>query len=320
MKKIIKSLLHIPYEEKEFLEIDILPLYLKGSYQYTILCIYDIDFVIASPIEKINFSTMKKHRAKLMEIVKKECAFHFRSITSYVKKKMIEENIPFIIEDKEVYLPFLAIAISEKNKERKQVSKISFLTQKMLLAILYKDIKNIGVTEMADVLGVSKMSVSRCFNEVEALYSSLIIDNGTSGRYINWNKSKAELWKTIKPFLRNPIKKEFLLDCEPQKKLSMSGISAISHYSMLDDNSYRTFAVTKEMYDKIDIKTLPQVPTGEIPHTLVQELGYIYYLNKDKTVIDPISAILSVGDTERNDMRIQMAIEEILKEFIYERA
>jgi hypothetical protein len=304
----------------EFAGAASLPLFLRGAYQLKVLRIADMNFLLATPIEKVNLAAMRKHRKKLMEIVGMECAFLLETISVYAKQKMLEEGIPFILEGKELYLPFLGMVLNSRKKEKAPSARISYLTQKMLLAVLYQGIANGSVTEMAKILEVSKMSVTRCFDELEAFWPGMIEDNGKAGRRFQWNKTKRELWETVRPLLRNPVEKEFLLDCTPPRPLPKSGLTAISHFSMLADNSYGTFAIAKQSLKELQPEKLPQVPQGEIPAAVIQVMGYSYlYEGGGVLVIDPLSAVLSLTQEERNDPRIEGAVKEIMEEFIDDR-
>lgn len=320
MENAIERLLHIPCDEIEFSGANLLPLFLRGAYHLKVLRVADTSFLLAVPTEKVNLSNMRKHRKKLMEIAGMECAFQLDTISAYAKQKMLEEGIPFILESKELYLPFLGIALNSQKKEKAPPARISYLTQKMLLTVLYQGITNVSVTEMAKNLEVSKMSVSRCFDELEALQLGMIENNGKAGRRFRWNKAKRELWETVRPLLRNPVEKEFLLDCMPPWPLPKSGLTAISHFSMLADNSFGTYAIAKQALKDLQPEKLPQVPQGEIPVAVIQVMGYNYlYEEDDVLVIDPLSAVLSLTQEEMSDPRIEGAAEEIMKEFVYDR-
>jgi predicted ArsR family transcriptional regulator len=67
----------------------------------------------------------------------------------------------------------------------------------MLLVVIYRGIADASVTEMAKILEVSKMSVTRCFDELEAFWPGMIEDNGKAGRRFQWSKTKRELWETV---------------------------------------------------------------------------------------------------------------------------
>lgn len=321
MENSVERLLHIPCGESEYSDANILPLFLKGAYHFKVLRIADINFFAAAPIEKINLATMRKHRKKLMELTGMECAFQLETISAYAKQKMLEEGIPFIIEEKELYLPFLGIVLTNKKRERTPPPRISFLTQKMLLTVLYNRVFNATVTEMAKILDVSKMSVTRCFDELDAFQLGMIEDNGKAGRRFRWHKTKHELWEAVHLLLRNPVEKELLLDCIPPWPLPKSGLTAISHFSMLADNSFATYAITRQAMKDLHPENLPQVPHGELPAAVIQVMGYAYlYEGSDELVVDPLSAVLSLTQEELNEPRIEGAVKEILEEFVDDRA
>lgn len=321
MENAMERLLHIPCEEKDFTGAEALPLFLRGAYLLKVLHIADMSFLSAAPIEKVNLASMRKHRKKLMEITGLECAFRLETVSAYAKQKMLEDGIPFILEGKELYLPFLGIALNNKKKEKAPPVRIAYQTQRMLLTILYEGIVDATVTEMAKILNVSKMSVTRCFDELESFQLGMIENNGKAGRHFRWSKSKREFWDALRPLLRNPVEKEFLLDCTPPWPLPKSGLTAISHFSMLADNSFATYAITKQAAKDLHPENLPQVPPGELPAAVIQVMGYTYlYKGTEELVIDPLSAVLSLTQEELNDPRIEGAVKEIMEEFVYDRS
>lgn len=322
MKQAIEKLLHIPCGEEKFTEMGTLPLFLRGIYELSIIQVAGIRFLCARSIEKTNLASMRKHRQKLAELTGMECAFFLETTSAYAKSKMLQEGIPFILGDKEIYLPFLGIALNSSTpKEKTPPQQISFRTQKMLLTVLYQQITNCSVTEMAKVLDTSKMSVTRCFDELEALNLGLIKNKGTAGRYFIWDKSKKNLWDAIRPVLRNPVEKEYRLDCLPPWPLPKSGLSAISFYTMLAENTYPTYAITRQAIKDLRPERLPQVPEDEEPAAVIQVIGYSYlFENASELVIDPLSALLSLTKEYLDDPRIEGAAEEIMEEFVYDRS
>ena len=113
------------------------------------------------------------------------------------------------------------------------------------------------------------------------------------------------------------MEKELRLDCLPPWPLPMSGLSAVSHFSMLGDNTYPTYAISKKALKDLQPEKLPQVPQDELPAAIIQVMGYdLLYEGDDSLVIDPLSAILSLTPEETNDPRVESAVEEIMEEFL----
>ena len=120
---------------------------------------------------------------------------------------MLEEGIPFIWENKQIYMPFLGILL-QKNGVRvlPDCDEISFLTQKFLLSALYGKWDNMNVTIAAERMGVSKMSITRVFDEIESMKIPVLDKKGKFRRYIQYG-TKKEIWEVIEPFLRSPLLK-----------------------------------------------------------------------------------------------------------------
>lgn len=137
-------------------------------------------------------------------------------------------------------------------RDLKPVHQISFLTQKILLVGLYDEYDKATVTQIAKQLEVSKMAVSKSFDEIEYLEIDVMDSKGKS-RAITLTGGKKECWEKIKPFLRNPIIKRFELQ-EDIKLCRKAGISALCEYSMISDNYYPTYAVTKQELSDSGIK------------------------------------------------------------------
>jgi hypothetical protein len=166
----------------------------------------------------------------------------------------------------------------------------------------------------AEQLKVSKMSITRCFDEIESLDVPVLEKNG-SIRYISSKGDKKNQWKLLKPFMRKPIIQEFYLQEDISANLIKSGISALSEFSMLGDNSYPTYAITKTQMKEYGMRERKQVPKGEIPRCVVQELGYLIPY-KDGKVIDPLTTLLSM-ESQRKDPRVDKAIDEMLEEYVW---
>jgi hypothetical protein len=313
MNSYIEKMLHIKTAIAEYKEMDKLPLYLKGLYRLYILNIAGNDYLLAEPKEVINLSALRKQREQLKKISKMECVMYFESVKTYTKQKLIEEGIPFIIKEKQIYIPFLGMVLDNQNERiLPEVKKISYLTQKMLLVAIYQRWEKISLTDVARAICVSKMSITRCFDELEALEMPLISKLERS-RYFVWEQGNIALWNMIQSILRNPVAKEYRLDKHFNvKELPLGGMTALSWYTIINDNAYRTYAITKDLAKCLQISVIPCVPKGEVPAEVIQVVQYDIPFG-DGTAIDPLSAILSLSEEKKRDPRVEAAINEIVE-------
>lgn len=75
-----------------------------------------------------------------------------------------------MIQEQQIYLSFLGVALSREDERIiKPCERISFLTQKLLLTSIYEKWKDVSVSKAAERLSVAKISVIRCYDEIEAI-------------------------------------------------------------------------------------------------------------------------------------------------------
>ena len=241
------------------------------------------------------------------------CAIFLEQTTFYIREKMMEEGIPFVIDGKQVFLPFIGYLLSKSNeRELPPVHLISFLTQKMLLVAIYERWIEMKVSDVAKQLGVSTKSASRCFDELEYLNIGVLGMKGKS-RVINIPDDRKQLWQQIERVLRNPVIRRFILrkDMKLEKK---AGISALCEYSLLSDNAYPTYAVTKKELKASGVKVEKQASELEEIGCVVLELGYFIDF-WGKGLQDPLSVALS----QTREERVEISINEMLEEYVWSR-
>ena len=294
---------------------DKLPLAFKGRYYFFDIETNGMHWIAIKPKSDAGLVTLRKDRAKVQAAAGLNCAIFMDSTTCYIKEKLLEEGIPFVLADKQVYLPFIGFLLSSSGeRDIAPVQLISYLTQKLILTAIYEKWDKVTVSEAAVRLGVTKTSVTRCFDEIEYL-SIDILDSKGKSRAITVSEDRKNLWEKLQSVLRNPViaryglREDLLLD----KK---AGITALCEYSLLSDNDYPTYAITKKEISEMGIKKMKRVRRGEEIGCVVLELGY--FINFDnKKIEDPLSVILSLSDEEKQDERVSISINEMLEEYVW---
>lgn len=292
-----------------------LPLKYKGIYDlYTVLQ-DGIEWLIAQPKGNVRLNALRHDRKQIEKAAGLNCALYFTKLNHYSQEIMLNEGIPFIIDKKQMFLPFLGILLSENfGRQLKPVYVISFLTQKLILCAIYEKWSGMNVTKIAEKLGVTKMSVSRCLDELEYLDID-ILDTSGKKRKITVAGEAQSVWEKVKPALRNPVITKFQLteDIGLKKK---AGVSALCEYSLLADNPYPTYAVTKKELSDVNIRNFKQVSIGEEIGCEVLELGYFIEFH-DKQIQDPLSVLMSLSEDDMADERIQLCIDQMLEDYVW---
>jgi len=289
-----------------------LPLYLWNGYDLIVLAILSTQCLLARPKETANLTALRKQCGQLKKLTGLDCVLCLDSARIYTKEKLLSEGIPFVIAGQQIYMPFLGVVLSQSgmrdipNKER-----ISFSTQKLILTAIYDGWKQMTLTEAAKALGVSKMSITRCFDEMQSLGLQIIKHEGKMRRFV-WEGGSLALWESARPFLRRPVAQEYRLGERIEISCAkLGGMSAVCHYSILTDNPYTTYAITKEFADGMELAKTRLLPSGEQPSMVLHILKYDLEF-RDSTAVDPLTAILSLTDDEAADTRVAAAVDEIM--------
>ncbi len=292
-----------------------LPVAYKGRYDILRVETNGLGWLALCPKTEAKLIMLRNDRAKLERLTGLNCAIFLEHTTFYIQERLMDEGIPFVIKDRQVYLPFIGYLLSgTKKRELPPVQQISFLTQKMLLVALYEKWHEVKASEAAERLGVSRKSASRCFDELEYLQINMLAKKGRK-RVLSAPERPELFWKEYAGIMRNPVIRRFALreDIALAKK---AGISALCDYSLLADNEYPTYAVTKKDLRESGIKTAQQIGKGEDPGCEVLELGY--FIDFDgKGTQDPLSVALSLAESEKKDERVARSVDEMLEEYVW---
>lgn len=316
MKEYLEQVMHHSIDERRYEETEKLPLGCRNAFDLKILKIRQQEFLLASPVQNMSLSELRKKRLQLERYTGYVCAFYLKKVNWYAAPKMVEEGIPFVWENHQLYLPFMGILLKENAQRVPQnCTMISFLTQKLLLKALYENWKDVSAIQAAELLNVSRMSITRCYDEIEALGMPFLKTKKRSRRFYAMEDKKT-MWNTMIPFMRNPVIRTFKPEKRPETEMLLSGTSALAHYSMLGEESCITYAIRKDQIVTSGIKEIREVPQDEEPACYVQEVGYILPFGDGKA-IDPLSLSLMLTEEDLADPRVESCRNEMLKELVW---
>lgn len=316
MKEYLERVIHQTVDEYSYQNKDKLPLTCRNAFELNIINIGQQEFLLAAPIEDMSLTELRKMRLQLEKYTGFICAYHLKKVNWYAAPRMIEEGIPFVWENHQVYLPFMGMLLQENGKRTpKNCALISFLTQKLLLKALYENWQDVSAVKAAEMLEVSRMSITRCYDEIEALGMPFLKTQRRSRRF-HAIKDKKAMWGIMRPMLRNPVIRDFRLGRKPDVHMIFSGISALAEYSMLEEDACVQYAVRKDQVASIGLKDMKEVPVSEEPVCIVHELGYTLPFGNN-TAVDPLSVALMLTDEEMSDPRVESSLNEILEEMVW---
>lgn len=321
MNNLLADTLGIRIIEKTFFDEKRFPIFLRNEYDILQGEVENVPCLLLKKTGDLNLAQMKKHMQIVANNTDTPCVFVLDHVTDYQKKRLIELRISFIVPGKQLYMPFLGVVLRREYRNiKKPVQKISFAAQKIVLLASYGKWGSMTVTQIARLVGDSKMTVSRCLDELEGMIPGCVTVEGRN-RYLSLPSARTvrEQYPFLKPFLRSPVRKVISLFDVPFKikTLSAGGFSALSEYTVLGDNAYPTYAVTKNAFRQLEKDESWKItPDGEDPKALLEVWEYLILLN-DKKLPDPISLAISFEKRSETDDRTKMAVEKMLEEYAW---
>jgi len=234
-----------------------------------------------------------------------------------IRRQMVDRKIGFIASGAQLYVPEAFLDLRERAPAFAIASaaSISPTTQFLLLAIMQgRSLGDLNLTELADDLGVSIMSISRTLDELEALQLAKAHHVGRQRR-LHMLLRGQKLWEAVQAQLQSPVRKVRVVYAQDGEKIGpLAGTSALARYTMLAPPRTETRAILAASWKSLAVAdTLRPATAFDDERIEVQTWTYDPRILARNGVIDPLSLYLSVRGSP--DERVAQAAEELLEPF-----
>ena len=234
-----------------------------------------------------------------------------------IRRQMVDRKIGFIASGAQLYVPEAFLDLRERAPAFAIASaaSISPTTQFLLLAIMQgRGLGDLNLTELADELGVSIMSISRTLDELEALQLAKAHHVGRQRR-LHMLLRGQKLWEAVQAQLQSPVRKVRVVYAQDGEKIGpLAGTSALARYTMLAPPRTETRAILAASWKSLAVAdTLRPATAFDDERIEVQTWTYDPRILARNGVIDPLSLYLSVRGSP--DERVAQAAEELLEPF-----
>ena len=262
----------------------------------------------ATELEQIE--VLKKHIARIQENENLPVVLVLKELTYRQKESLLREKIPFIVDGRQIYLPFMAVYLQERcNAEKESREEILPSAQMLLLHFIYGGARELSTSQAAKDLKLTPTSISRASKQLEKMGLLQIKKRGVQ-RILQSEDSPKMLFRKAENKLLNPIKRTIYI---PKKFVGIdlleSGYSALAEYSMLNAPNVKWYATEK-------ISQWNDVMTNSLQDSRVQVAVEMWRYNPRKlstrNIVDELSLALALR--EDADERVEEAVEEMLNE------
>ena len=253
---------------------------------------------------------LKKQIARIQKNENLPVVLVLNELSFRQKEYLIREKIPFIVEGRQIYLPFMALYLQERcNAEKKPREEILPSAQMLLLHFIYGGAQELSTSQAAKDLELTPTSISRASRQLEEMGLLHIRKVGVQ-RIMQSEDSPKTLFQKAGDKLLNPIKRTVYIPKElVGTELLESGYSALAEYSMLNTPNVRCYAAER-------ISQWKDVMTNSLQNSQVQVAVEMWRYNPRKLStrnnVDELSLALALR--EDADERVEEAVEEMLNE------
>jgi len=287
-----------------------LPYYLHNTYSFTEATIGTQKCLFIAPQGELGtISAVKKHIQRIQGEWAYPVVVELQQLSRQRKETLVKEKIPFVVHEKQLYLPFMGAVLQEKydNIKKPDVEKLSPSAQVLLFLFIYGGNKPLYLSKAQDKLGFTLMTVSRAAVQ---LVEAGLLETHKDGvqKVLTSPLAPRELFEKAKPFLLNPVRRKmYIYKADLQKNYFLAGESALSEKSMLNMPSIGVYGTAKVPKNTAEMQLIDSETQCELELWRYDPTK----LSSDKC-IDVLSLVVTLESIK--DERVEICVEELLKE------
>lgn len=253
---------------------------------------------------------VKKHLERIQKAEGVPAILVLDHLTYRQKQYLLRDHIPFVVEGKQIYLPFMAVYLQERGDgERQEKSIMLPSAQLLLLYYIYHGCGELFTSKACQDLGFTATSVSRASRQLEEMGLVQTEKRGVQ-KILCSDKTPRALFAATKDRMESPIKRSiYVLKAEITDKLLLGGYSALSEYTMMNPPAVECFATNS-------ISALEKAAFGKLHNAEDQCEVQLWRFDPKKLAaghsVDRLSLALAL-DKDR-DERVEDAVEEMLEQ------
>ena len=302
-----------------------LPFYMKETYWFYFGdFFFGNEFTLMIPKHETlpAIGQLKKNMETIKETLHRRTVLVCSIIPSYIRNRLIQKQINFIVPGRQMFMPNIRVDLNEKEYVRPE--KTDVLIPSAQFIVLYQILKRsdtlekYSLKELAEKFGYSAMAITKAVRNL--IVHELCEIEGNKEKHLCFNQDISELWYKALPIMASPVLKQVFIEKYPEGELLFpANTSALPEYTDMNPSKQEYYAIEKNKFYKLEKENKLQGLNEfegryclEIwkyePYMLMQDIA-------EEAIVDPLSLYLSFTDNQ--DERIEMALEQIIKKYIW---
>jgi DNA-binding transcriptional ArsR family regulator len=323
------NVLGLPLQLEDLDVKDKIPLVFMEDYDFYKGKILDNKFLVFHfKGDYLSIPRLRKH----LEIIPRflgvtdHCVLWLDKVSSARREGLIENSIPFFVDEKMVFLPFLGTQLEKRHDAalKPLATKFTTAAQCIFLWILYSKTPECPISQIINDLKLSQATVARAL--LLLMQYGLLTFKGKGTRKKYFRIEAKQFWESGKKYMRTPIlKRLFMEDFTPlhSAETYTAGEDALAEMSLLEVPEHQCKAVYKKYFDKFKRSAVASPDMLRSENYLIVELwnydpGLFAKTCPDSPTKSGIVDIFSLYASLENlieDVRIEKEFETLMEDF-----
>lgn len=294
---------------------DALPLYLRQRYHFNRADFFGRRCFLAieqAPPEAPSPTNYAREVEILKQRLSGDVVLVLPTLPPYFRNRLVHQCVPFIVPGNQMFLPMLMIDLREHSPRRTRTeTALSPVAQVVLIFhLLRQPITEMSLREVAARLGYSAVTIGKAQDELVAAKLGRL-RSVRRALHLQFNYSGRELWHHAEPLLSSPVRKEEWIQSKTIKAHAVfAGITALSQYSMLADETVPTLAMHYRDVVALRKGDLHVCGDREEADARLELWKYDPWLVAEGDKADRLSLYLSLRNSA--DERVQKELESLI--------
>ena len=183
-----------------------LPYYITERYEMRLVELDEMKCIFLWPKDKLSqIVSLKKQLRRIQMEEALPVVFIMDMTDAYRRTAFIKAHISFIVPDSQIYLPFMGTCLEEKYRmEIQSAETLQPSTQLLLFYWAYREQKRLYMNEAVKSLGLSAMTVTRAFRQLEET-GLFTVGKEKVQKYLEGDLDTEALLEAIEKYLESPV-------------------------------------------------------------------------------------------------------------------
>ena len=307
----IEKMLGEPVTRQSWHGIDKMPYYLRGAYIFEQVAIGAQKCLMIAPQGELGtISAIKSNIKRIQSEWDYPVVLELHNLSRQRKDTFIKEKLPFVVHEKQLYMPFMGVALQEKYDRIKNidVEKLSPSAQVLLFFFIYEKNEPLYLSTVPNRLGFKPMRATRAAVQLAEIG---LLDSHKDGvqKVLTSTLTPKDLFETAKPYLLNPVRRKiYIYKKDLKSDYFLAGESALSEISMLSSPRVNVFGTAKTPKYAAETQMLDSEMQCEL-----ELWRYDPTILSGSNSVDTLSLLLTLGKL-LDDPRVEMSIDELIDE------